>query len=353
MITNLQFDNFRGFSHLSISPLNQINLITGENNTGKTCILEGLYLLFNGNQPLWPVQSLPGVFRSSLAGMPNQPSQGDYPTFWESLFFNKETTVEAKISAKDEKGDLPPCRLRFIQNTGIQIFSEEPPQYPPAFPPRAQPQFNQPPTWFVNTNAQVGGTNRPNPSAQEFIVLSTRLEHPARDADLYNQVTLSTGGEERLLGLLKQIDPRLEKLRYAKEPRMLEALVYAYFQGSSTAISITQTGQGFSKSFSLFCRMLLSKAKIVLIDEIENGLYYETLPQIWKGIATLAASEKIQIFATTHSRECILAAHETMKAMPNYNFALHRLQRVKGKIEAVTHDMEMLEAAIKTGLEVR
>ncbi len=158
--------------------------------------------------------------------------------------------------------------------------------------------------------------------------------------------------KRELMALLTQIDPRLQKLRYAKAPKMSQPLVYAHF-GMKNAISITQTGQGFSKLFSLFCRMLLSNARALFVDEIENGLYYEALPLIWKGIATLAASENIQVFATTHSRECIIAAHETMKSMPHYDFALHRLQRVKGEIQAVTHDEEMLDAAIESGLEVR
>jgi AAA15 family ATPase/GTPase len=116
---------------------------------------------------------------------------------------------------------------------------------------------------------------------------------------------------------------------------------------------MNQTGQGFSKLFSLFCRMLVSKAEVLFIDEIENGLYYEAMPQIWRGIAALAASEGIQVFATTHSRECIVAAHETLKATADYDFAFHRIQRVKGRLEAITHDQEMLDTAIKSGLEVR
>jgi AAA15 family ATPase/GTPase len=95
--------------------------------------------------------------------------------------------------------------------------------------------------------------------------------------------------------------------------------------------------------------MLVSKAEVLLIDDIENGIHCETLPQIWKGIATLAASENIQVFATTHSRECLAAAHETMKALPAYDFALHRLQRVNGQLQAVTHDQAMLEAALQSG----
>ena len=99
--------------------------------------------------------------------------------------------------------------------------------------------------------------------------------------------------------------------------------------------------------------MLASKARILLIDEIENGLYYGSLEQIWRGIAALATSEDIQVFATTHSRECIVAAHEAFKTRPAYDFALHRLQLVKGRLEAITHDQEMLEVAIKSGMEIR
>jgi AAA15 family ATPase/GTPase len=164
---------------------------------------------------------------------------------------------------------------------------------------------------------------------------------------------LSEGGEEKLVQLLREIDPRLQKFRYLTAPGTNQPLVYAYFAGLKKAQSITQTGQGFSKLFSLFCQMLASKAEVLLIDEIENGLYYETMPQIWKGIATLAESENIQVFATTHSRECLIAAHETMKAQPSYDFALHRLQRVNGQLESVTHDQGMLEVALKSGMEVR
>jgi len=72
--------------------------------------------------------------------------------------------------------------------------------------------------------------------------------------------------------------------------------------------------------------MLVPKAKILLVDEIENALYYETLSTIWRGIGALAASEGIQFFATTHSRECIVAAHEAFNDMTGYDFALHLLQ---------------------------
>ena len=362
MITELQFENFRGFRALSVSPLKRVNLIAGANNTGKTGLLEGLVLLFDSNEGLFPVQMLPGSFRSSL--MPGQSTQDDYPTFWENLFFDREASLVPQIVAREENGDLLSCNLTYTPNA-IQINhgrikpnapspSPSPPPRPPRpyVPMRSAPPPPPPFTWTVNANGAVGVSGKRNPAAQELIRISTRQEHPIKDAELFNQLTLRKGGEEELMALLTQIDPRLQKLRYAKAPKMSQPLVYAHF-GMKNAISITQTGQGFSKLFSLFCRMLLSNARALFVDEIENGLYYEALPLIWKGIATLAASENIQVFATTHSRECIIAAHETMKSMPHYDFALHRLQRVKGEIQAVTHDEEMLDAAIESGLEVR
>src|SRR6266436_2869448 len=96
MITSLRFENFRGFTDVKISPLKRVNLVAGANNTGKTGILEGLYLLFGENDH---IPKLPSVFRSNVSGNPNQPSGDDFPTFWQSLFYDKDATTVPKIAA--------------------------------------------------------------------------------------------------------------------------------------------------------------------------------------------------------------------------------------------------------------
>jgi hypothetical protein len=345
MITSLKLENFRLFTGLEIAPLKPINLFAGANNTGKTCILEALYLLFGGHEQL---TQLPSAFRSTLS-TPSQPNfSDDFATFCQALFYDRQTQVPAFFYARTEPDKVLICRVEGAQDNLMRLFYE---QRGPTLAATDFSNVGSPPLFSISDHGH--STYGTNPFAKKFIVLSTRLDHPTRDAELYNQVALSEGGEEKLLQLLREIDPRLQRLRYAKPPGTSQPLVYASFTGLKNALSMTQTGQGFSKLFSLFCQMLVAKAEVLLIDEIENGLYYETMPQIWKGIATLAASEKIQVFATTHSRECLIAAHETMKARPSYDFALHRLQRVNGRLEAVTHDQGMLEVALKSGLEVR
>lgn len=357
MITSLKFERFRGFTELKISPVKRINLIAGANNTGKTAILEGLVLLLAARERMTEdLVQLPGRFRSNVSGslfqMGISPSD-DFLTFWQALFYDKEMNSIPRITATfKSRDDMAGCFLRNVQdNILIKYLAPNVRQLPPNFPEWLD---SLPPSVVVGKNqiAQPGPARAPNQFATRCIIISTRMEQPVQDAEIFNQVSLSAGGEEKLVALLREVDPRLEKLRYLKAPGTTQPLVYAHF-GLSNAISMTQTGQGFSKLFSLFCQMIVSDAKVVLIDEIENGLYYESLPVIWRGIAALAASEDIQVFATTHSRECIVAAHEALKDTTDYDFSLHRLQRVKDRIEVVSHDREMLDVAIKSGLEVR
>lgn len=348
MITSLKLESFRIFPGLDVAPLQRINLFAGANNTGKTALLEALYLLFGDHAQL---AQLPSAFRSTVSTAPQQNAGDDFATFWQSLFYDRQTQVPALISAKTGPDRMALCRVQSLPDGRLWLFYEElDGSGRIADPARRIRNLRPPPSFTIGSHGVA--SHGPNPFAAKLIALSTRLEHPARDADLYNQATLLEGGEEKLLQLLREIDPRLRKLRYARAPGTDQPLVYAYF-GLKNALSLTQTGQGFSKLFSLFCQMLVSRAEVLLIDEIENGFHYETLPQIWKGIAALAASENIQVFATTHSRECVAAAREAMKAPPGCDFALHQLRRVNGRLQAVTHDQAMLEAALKSGLEVR
>ena len=105
----------------------------------------------------------------------------------------------------------------------------------------------------------------------------------------------------------------------------------------------------------LSCLLAIAEAVhgTVLIDEIENGLYHSVLPKVWAAIAEFARTFGTQVFATTHSLECICAAHEAFSAGDKYDFALHRLDRVEDEIRAVTYDREMLDAAIKADMEIR
>lgn len=123
--------------------------------------------------------------------------------------------------------------------------------------------------------------------------------------------------------------------------------------GIGQRIPLPQMGEGMVHFFSVISEIVYAAGGVVLIDEVETGLHYSTMVQVWKAIAEAAQNSNTQIFATTHSFECISAAHKAFAERDKYDLRLHRLDRVNEEIKAFTYDKEMLEAALLTDLEVR
>ncbi len=77
------------------------------------------------------------------------------------------------------------------------------------------------------------------------------------------------------------------------------------------------------------------------------------MPVIWKGLFLAAEEFDAQIFATTHSWECILAADEAARVGENYDLALIRLDRVKDDVRATVIDEKSLTTAKELHWEMR
>jgi len=112
-------------------------------------------------------------------------------------------------------------------------------------------------------------------------------------------------------------------------------------------------GEGMGRLLSIVLAIASAARGVILIDEVENGIHHSVMTKVWSAIAQVARAADVQIFATTHSWECITAAHQAFSESGTYDFRLHRLDRVDDDVRAVTFDQEMLDAAIKAGLEVR
>jgi predicted ATPase len=90
---------------------------------------------------------------------------------------------------------------------------------------------------------------------------------------------------------------------------------------------------------------------VVLLDEFENGFHYSVLSKLWEAVSEFAQNNP-QIFASTHSEECIRAAHTVFNEQ-EYAFRLFRLAPTRDGIRAKAFDREALDVALKTGLETR
>jgi len=123
--------------------------------------------------------------------------------------------------------------------------------------------------------------------------------------------------------------------------------------GAGRLIPLPLLGEGVARLASLILAIANAENGVVLVDEIENGVHYSIMGRVWEAIKEAVRRFNVQLFATTHSRECIEAAHAAFSKDEKYDFRFHRLERVRDSIKVKSYDQEALSAAIQVGLEVR
>jgi predicted ATPase len=329
MLKSLQIKNFRCFRDLKIEPLKRINLLTGQNNTGKTCILEALTLLFDDSPSNQNLRGgLPGLFRT-VGGDWNE-------NFWKWLFYNKDQAKDIEIkSSFDNSKDFVVSVTSHGWDTNTMPAN----------------------LWYKGewSVAKVPSfMSGHKPADFKPAVFSTHPTDPTRDAADYQRVILKRR-KKQVEKLLREIEPRLEAieaLRIGDQNQSPSPLIYADL-GLSEMIPVTQLGQGFNRLLDIYSEIVVEDAKLLLIDEIENGLHHSVLPVIWKGLFLAAREFDVQIFATTHSWECILAADKAARSDKSYDLALIRLDRVKDDIKATVIDDKSLSTAKELQWEMR
>jgi ABC-type transport system involved in cytochrome c biogenesis ATPase subunit len=330
MLKSIRIQGFKRFRDLGIPGFKRVNLIAGRNNTGKTALLEAILLLLDGERKF---VNLPRLFR-------NADDIGDQnENFWRWLF--QERAHTRPLFIEGEVGDYPSFGVALAANENGNRREIT-----------AYHQVTETSGYTFHLKEQRGAQAVfPHPRSHHPVsVLSVRPSDPQVEAANYDRVVLKRGAEARLEKLLRKIEPRLQALRSIKPYGA--SLIYADI-GLDEKIPAVHLGQGFNRLLAIYSEILASGNNVLLVDEIENGLHHEILPDVWRGIRELAEAEGVQVFATTHSWECVAAAHEVFAETIDYDFALHRLVEVDGDVAVQTLDREGLEASIKGLLDVR
>jgi hypothetical protein len=123
--------------------------------------------------------------------------------------------------------------------------------------------------------------------------------------------------------------------------------------GLGRLIPLTYMGEGLSRLATTILAIANAPGGTVLVDEIENGFHYSVVRQVWRAIAAAARQHDVQLFATTHSWECIRAAQEAFAEDHPEDLQLYRLDRIDGQVRAAVFTPDMIESALSHGLEMR
>jgi ABC-type transport system involved in cytochrome c biogenesis ATPase subunit len=326
MIDEIKIENFRGFASLTLSGLKRVNLIVGENNAGKTSLLEAISLLCDANKP----HNLPHQFR---------PSQGDTNLRYFRWLLRDGT--------QDKIGNLQ-CSIGDRKN--LVIFGS--PTVSEIRPAGFSNEMLQLPYTSKNLSIWMSTGNR-ELNCRSISVFQQQHDHRSL-VTLVGRAQRKSGGEEILQSLLAKVDPRIKKIRV--DPGVdgnQDGNQVIVDIGLSELMPLTQIGQGVNRLMSILADIIGESPDVLLIDEIENGLHHSVQQQIWTGLAEAAEKLNVQIFATTHSDECLRAANAAFQSRPNYDFSVIQLFRVKSGVQGRVLDKQHIEAAIAGNIDLR
>ena len=313
-ITEISINNFRGFANLKLTDLQAVNLIVGQNNAGKTSLLEALTIACNPPD----IHQLPGLLRANAGNVDQR--------FFRWLLKDAAGIGEGSIAAT----------IGSVENR-ISFYRTLPKQH----------------SALVLQTAALSMVTDPNMPRLKARVVSVQYRKPAELVASFGNAVRKRAGEEMMHSILRAVDPRISRVRV--DP-VQEGNIITVDIGLTESIPLPQAGQGVYRLVAVLSDLIGDTPQVCIIDEIENGLHHTVLKQVWRGLAEISRQLGVQIFATTHSHECLMAAHSVFfdedKAKER-DFAVIQLMRLEDRIEGKVLNEERVNAAIENDIELR
>ena len=363
MLNRLRIRSFRGFDDLSVSSLGRINVFAGRNNSGKTALLEALSLLMGAGYP--PLAFNPLVTRGaeilaeseSSTGTPT-PGISVLESVWKPMFHELDLDRRIEIDARHSAFGELSLSLDFAKrkNVEMKIGGLSGKSAITLFDTLGF-VYRSSETGTVTSQALVDDQGRnvsvytgDSDSDHRVPIPSAYLLHrgtsQTQDARTLGEVRRQKRGE-LVLEAVRLIDPRIEALEdnTASGVPMIWADI-----GLPELVPLAALGEGLARAARLFTGMIHVEGGVLLVDEIENGFHHSVVPKIWKAINETSREFGVQVFATTHSYECVESAYS---ALGDKGFALHRIESKSSGNRCVTYSSEALRGAILHHREVR
>ena len=169
---------------------------------------------------------------------------------------------------------------------------------------------------------------------------------------LWDQASL-TRQEEEVIEAMRLLAPEIERLSMRRiDTDSDDRFPFVKIRHRVEPMTLRCLGDGVNRLFGLALALVNSKGGVCVADEIENGIHYAALTDIWRFILRMAASIDVQVFATTHSSDCVRAFQEAASESEEEG-VLIRLGRKGDRTIVAEFDEETLAIAVDGDIEVR
>jgi AAA15 family ATPase/GTPase len=363
-LTYFKVQNFKCFDEIEVKELGQFNLIVGDNNVGKTALMEAMmvdedgwrtlgnyYHLLDARGILVDKHNVKPFFhylikegkRDLYYGFSQYESHFDsfdggktYDNTIEVVDYDSRFNTDRNDSITEihkrrfdepvisnEIGSVPEEVVEFVQNfkSTTKHFNEI------AFL-----------THFYRENLPFVGINGLN--GKELGEKFTKAWK--NDLDIL----------ERFVHSMKAILPKIKDIRIGEND-----LLCVSIEGDKKLKPLGSLGFGSNRFIEILIALFRFEHKRLFIDEIDTGIHHSRLPEFLKTILTLAKELNVQLFMTTHSKECeeafLKVLSEDKEKSNNFKcISLMRDQKTQ-KIVNRVRSFDAYQDALLTGFDLR
>ena len=372
MLEQLKIENFRCFKSFELSHLGRVNLLVGENNSGKTSVLEAAHLLCSG-----------GSLNSFKTLMNNR---GEFTYSWDRKNFRSKQYAVSHLFHKhniDLSSKLSISGLQHIDNdlvSQINVGFEENDRNNNDYDLdldisdyntniflsvehinhskiHKKKKYNliYDSTFWLYSRGSISKELEQNGSQLQFINSSSLTAQET--INLFNLIVLQPE-EELVYQGLRNIEPNIERIASIASDRMTR--ISNYHRGFVVKLSNTQKripigsmGDGIWRMLGLSLALVSAKDGVLLVDEIDTGLHYTALEDMWKLIWETSKKLNVQVFATTHNSDCwkALEALTSREDVAEEDVSIQRIE--KDAPRSVAYNKKEIATAVARETEVR
>lgn len=356
IIQSFEIKNFRCFKHTNVNGLGTINLFGGKNNVGKTALLEAILLMGEPyNDSIIRLLMQRRLSSDYLKSLPD--------TVWENFFYKQDTGQSIQLFFQNTQQ----------QNYKIQLsISENIQEFVSMLPTNGNNTSNDLTNYLLADNKKsvitteiFESTNKLKkhsllaseigmPSTKETIpykLINTKFI-PAVAKLTTEELAIQFGQAklhkkvDKLLKAFQMIDNTIISVDSIQIGKI--SLLYLE-KNNEKPLPINLFGDAMNKMADYVLSIINNENKILLLDEVENGIHHENQEKFWEMLFNLCNEFKVQVFATSHSQEMITAFNNVVKkhSFDGYYFRLSYHPIEKENIVAQKISTNVLEDKIE------
>lgn len=310
MLQNIKIKNFKKFAELNLQNFSRINVFIGNNNSGKSTVLEAIDIcgtndFYNSLQRSLRIKNIDESRAIMRRMMPVQ-QRFDLLGNVEDYLFNDTKFKQATFALSGEN---------ILQNTVISIGIDN--KIDTEQINLREENFIQEHSLIkqsINYKVTVSG-NLKNESAividNDNGLMSTRIKQPYK---IYNVTYFQTKNIEVIGSLYSNLVKNKKKNLLIEKLQVFDSSIsnielingdFSVDVGKNVLLPINYLGAGIISIVYLIIYILNSENGVLLIDELENGIYYKKFTNLIKTLDNLSHEFNVQLFITTHSNDFI------------------------------------------------